>query len=89
MIAALALMLAAGSGCGDDSPEPTTKKPKRSKAVGDCAGAECRVKVTCKSGRVYVRTGPAPVRIRTSNSLLRTTIIADFAGSKDDSVIRC
>ncbi len=71
---------------GGDSSKPS-KKPPRNSAKADCAGAECRVRIVCK-GRVYIRLGPAPVRIRTSNSALRTTIIADFAGPKD-AVVRC
>jgi hypothetical protein len=44
--------------------------------------------VTC-NGRVSVLLGPAPVQIRTSKRVLRTTIVADFAGSSHDQVVRC
>jgi hypothetical protein len=76
----------AASACGgDDSP----KKPApRNSAIAKCAGHECRVRVRC-NGRLSVLLGAAPVRIRTSKSLLRTTIVADFAGSRDDYVVRC
>ncbi|MEY2517464.1 MAG: hypothetical protein QOJ89_4822 [bacterium] len=76
------------SGCiVNDEP----KKPdaaKRNKAVARCSGDECRVRVTC-NGRVSVLLGPAPVQIRTSKRVLRTTIVADFAGSSHDQVVRC
>jgi hypothetical protein len=45
------------------------------------------VRIVCK-GTVYVRLGPAPVRIHTLDSALRSTIVADFAGPHD-AVIRC
>jgi hypothetical protein len=77
---ALATLTACG---GDDSSKPLP----RNSAKARCAGAECRVRIVCK-GRVYVRLGPAPVAIRTRDSALRTTIIADFAGPKD-AVVRC
>jgi len=44
--------------------------------------------VICK-GRVQLRYGAAPVRIRTAKSALVTTIVVDFAGSRHDAVIRC
>jgi hypothetical protein len=87
-IAALAFMTMSGCGFGDKAKEEP-RKVTRSKAKARCAGAECRVRVTCARGRVYVRVGPAPVRIRTSDTLLRTTIVIDFAGSRANSVIRC
>ena len=74
------------SACGGgDSPK---KPPPRNSAIAKCAGHECRVRVMC-NGRRSVLFGAAPVRIRTSKSLLRTTIIADFAGSRDDFAVRC
>jgi len=83
----LALALGTLSACGGGDSDKSSKKPPRNSAKARCAGAECRVRIVCK-GRVYVRVGPAPVAIRTSNSALRTTIIADFAGPKD-AVVRC
>ena len=56
--------------------------------MAKCAGAECEVRVTCK-GKVKRRVGPAPVNVRTSKTALRTTIYADFAGSRHDATIRC
>jgi hypothetical protein len=75
------------SACGDGNSDTSSKKPPRNSAKARCAGAECRVRIVCK-GRVYVRVGPAPVAIRTRDSALRTTIVADFAGPKD-AVVRC
>jgi hypothetical protein len=72
------------SACGGDKP---TKAPSRNSAVAHSVGHECRVRVKC-NGRVYIRRGAPPVRIRTSKAILRTTIIIDFAGP-DDAVIRC
>ena len=83
----IALALGTVAACGGSGSDESSKKPPRNSAKARCAGAECRVRIVCK-GRVYVRLGPAPVAIRTSNSALRTTIIADFAGSKD-AVVRC
>jgi hypothetical protein len=74
------------SGCGD-TRTPAGKAP-RSSAVARCTGAECRVRIRCK-GKLHIRRGPAPVSIRTSKTALVTTIIADFAGSKNDALIRC
>ena len=76
------------SGCGvNDEPKAPSKRPASS-AVAKCAGYECRVRVTCK-GRVQMRYGPAPVRVRTRKSALVTTFFADFAGSRNDATIRC
>ena len=80
-----AVVVAVGCGGGDSSKQPAHP---RNSAVARCAGAECRVRVRC-NGRLSVLFGAAPVRIRTSKTLLRTTIIADFAGSRDDFVVRC
>jgi len=86
---AVALAFVVLSGCvRDEPPKRSTTSPPRNKAVARCAGQECRVRVTCK-GRVSVRLGAAPVRVRTSNTALRTAIFLDFAGSRDDVVIRC
>jgi hypothetical protein len=76
------------SGCIVNDEPKKPDKAKRNKAVAKCAGAECRVRVTC-NGRVSVLLGPAPVQIRTSKRVLRTTIVADFAGSSHDQVVRC
>ena len=84
---AVALALVTASGCGDGEAKKPAKKP-RSSAVAKCAGYECRVRVICK-GRLYVRIGPAPVKVHTSTTPFRTTIVSDFAGSRNDSVIRC
>jgi hypothetical protein len=81
-----ALVCGALSGCGE--PDKAPAKRTRDSAIAKCTGNVCRVRVTCK-GRVSVRPGAAPVRIRTSKSALVTTIILDFAGSRDDTVIRC
>jgi hypothetical protein len=83
----VALALGTLTACGGSGSDTSSKKPPRNSAKARCAGAECRVRIVCK-GRVYIRLGPAPVRIHTSDSALRTTIIADFAGTKD-AVIRC
>ncbi len=83
----IALALGTLAACGGGDSDKSSKKPPRNSATVHCAGAECRVRIVCK-GRVYVRLGPAPVAIRTSNSAFRTTIVADFAGSKD-AVVRC
>ena len=84
-----ALCVIAISACGlGESDKPPASGGPRDSAVADCAGNECRVRVVCK-GRVYIRRGTAPVRIRTSKSPLTTTIVADFAGSREDAVIRC
>ena len=85
-IAAL-LALVATPGCGGGDPSKPAQRPRNS-AVADCAGHECRVRVMC-NGRRSVLLGAAPVSVRTSRSLLRTTIVADFAGSADDFVVRC
>lgn len=79
------------TGCGivNDEPNKPDKNAKRDKAVADCAGNECRVRITCRSGVVHVLIGPAPVSVRTSKRVLRSTITADFAGSSSDKVIRC
>lgn len=83
----VALACAALTGCGGgDSDEPPSKRVRDS-AKANCKGNECTVRFTCK-GRVTIRRGAAPVRIRSSKSALVTTIIADFAGSRD-AVIRC
>jgi len=74
-------------GCAGDAPKEPGKRP-RSKAAATCVGAECRVRVTCK-GKVYVRVGPAPVDVRSSTTALRTSITADFAGTRHDALIRC
>jgi hypothetical protein len=83
----VALALGTMSGCRGDSPKSAPKAHSRNSAVARCAGAECRVRIVC-NGRVYVRLGAAPVRIHTARSAFRTTIIADFAGSRD-AVVRC
>ena len=83
----VALASATLAACGGGDSSKSSKKPPRNSAKARCAGAECRVRIVCK-GKVYVRVGPAPVRIRTSDTALRTTIIADFAGPKD-AVVRC
>jgi hypothetical protein len=85
--AATIVALAIVSGCGGDKASPPAAHPPN-RAVGRCAGHECRVRVTC-NGRVSVLLGAAPLRLRTSKSALRTTIVADFAGSHDDTVVRC
>jgi hypothetical protein len=82
----VALAVATAAGCGGG--EPSKPAHRRSSAVADCAGYECRVRVSC-NGRISVLRGAAPVSIRTSKSALRTTVIADFAGSHDDAVVRC
>ena len=82
-----AIVVALLPGCVDDEPRKPAKKP-RSSAVAKCAGYECRVRVICK-GKRYVRIGPAPVKVRTKSTAFRTTIVSDFAGSRNDSVIRC
>ena len=46
------------------------------------------MRIVCK-GKLHVRIGPAPVDIRTQKTALTTTIIADFAGSKNDAMVRC
>jgi hypothetical protein len=85
----LAVALVTTSGCGvNDSPKKPTKSRARTSAVAHCAGAECRVRVKCK-GRIYVRVGPAPVQVRTTTSALRTSVIADFAGSRNDAIVQC
>lgn len=85
----LGVALVTASGCGvNDSPKQPDKARPRNSAVAHCAGDECKVRVRCK-GRVYVRFGAPPVRIRTFKTALTTSILADFAGSRDDSVIRC
>ena len=76
------------SGCFVNDEPKKPDKAKRNKAVANCSGAECRVRVTC-NGRVSVLLGPAPVQIRTSKKILQTTIVADFAGSSRDQVVRC
>jgi len=76
------------SGCIVNDEPKKPDKGKRNKAVARCAGGECRVRVTC-NGRVSVLLGPAPVQIRTSKKILQTTIVADFAGSSRDQVVRC
>ena len=83
----VALALGTLAACGGSDSDTTSKKPPRNSAKARCAGSECRVRIVCK-GRVYVRLGLAPVRIHTSNTPFRVTIIADFAGPKD-AVIRC
>jgi hypothetical protein len=87
VVAALGLTTMSACG-GGESPKPSTTGTPRDAAVANCAGNECRVRVRCK-GHVYVRRGSAPVRIRTSKTALSTTIIADFAGSREDAMIRC
>jgi hypothetical protein len=83
----IALVLGTLSACGGGDSDKPSKQGPRNSAKARCAGAECRVRIVCK-GRVYVRVGPAPVAIRTRDTVLRTTIIADFAGPKD-AVVRC
>jgi hypothetical protein len=83
----VALAVATASGCGGGG-EPSKPAHRRTSAVADCAGYECRVRVSC-NGRISVLLGAAPVSVRTSKSALRTTVIADFAGSHDDAVVRC
>lgn len=85
----VALACASVSGCGvnDDPKTPSGDRPRDS-AKATCAGAECRVRVTCK-GEVKVVVGPAPVEIRTSKSALRSAVLADFAGTGHDQTIRC
>jgi hypothetical protein len=84
-----AIALATASGCGvDDAPKSPSKSAARSSAKARCAGAECRVRIVCK-GKVHVRLGPAPVRVRTSKTALVTSFYADFAGSASDVEIRC
>jgi hypothetical protein len=87
IVVALALVTMSGCGSGD-SPRPSTTARHRSSAVAHCAGTQCTVRVICK-GRRSVRLGAAPVRIRTWKSAFRTSIIVDFAGSREDVVIRC
>jgi hypothetical protein len=84
--AAIACATAAGCGVDDEPKSPTKRAPSSAKAR--CAGAECRVRVVCK-GKVHVRVGPAPVSIRTNKTALRTNVLADFAGSSHDAVVRC
>jgi hypothetical protein len=84
-----ALAGSAAGGCGvDDAPKSPSKSAARSFAKARCAGAECRVRIVCK-GKVHVRLGPAPVRVRTSKTALVTSFYADFAGSASDVEIRC
>jgi hypothetical protein len=85
-----AILLASLSmtGCIVNDEPKKPDKAKRNKAVARCSGDECRVRVTC-NGRVSVLLGPAPVQIRTSKRVLRTEIVADFAGSSHDQVVRC
>ena len=87
IVASLGVTTVSACGIGGSSDSPTTTAP-RNAAVADCAGNVCRVRLTCK-GRLYIRRGTAPVRIRTAKSALKTTIIADFAGSGHDAVITC
>ena len=87
LAAAVVLMAASACGGGESDKPPASKAP-RDRAIADCAGNECRVRVRCK-GRNYVRRGTAPVDIRTSKTALTTTIVADFAGSRHDAMIRC
>ena len=89
LIGALALVTMTGCGIVDDEPQKPDSKPTRSKAKADCAGGECRVRITCASGRVHVLIGPAPVRVSTQSTALLTTMTADFAGSRHDKLIRC
>ncbi|MCA1683869.1 MAG: hypothetical protein LC708_01885 [Actinobacteria bacterium] len=85
----LALMAMPGCGIVNDEPKKPDKNAKRSKAKVDCAGSECRVRITCRSGRRHVLIGPGPVSVRTTTTALRTTLTVDFAGSRDDKLIRC
>jgi hypothetical protein len=88
-VIAIALGSVSLAGCFvNDDPQKPDKPGARSRASARCAGYECRVRVTCK-GHVSVLLGPAPVDVRTRRTLLQTTIVADFAGSKDDRVVRC
>ncbi len=89
LIGALALVAVTGCGIVDDEPRKPASKPTRTKAKVDCAGAECRVRIACASGRVHVLIGPAPVRVSTQKTALVTTLTADFAGSRHDKLIRC
>ncbi|HEV7807003.1 MAG TPA: hypothetical protein VGO80_14365 [Solirubrobacteraceae bacterium] len=82
----VALALASASGCGGGKSSKSAHP--RNSAIARCAGHECRVRVSC-NGRISVLFGAAPVRVRTSKSALRTTVVADFAGSRDDAVVRC
>lgn len=84
----VALAFAAASGCGvDDEPKKPSKRAPSS-AVATCAGYECKVRIKCK-GKVYLRFGPAPVKVNTAKTALRTTVYADFAGSSQDAEVRC
>jgi hypothetical protein len=102
---ALLVVLAAVSagGCGgDDAPKPataarTTATAPISRSGGSdtstavstsCADATCAVHATC-NGADHVRSGPGPVKTRSSSTDGTTTIVLDFAGSARDSVIRC
>ncbi len=89
--AAIAALAITTTGCAivDDAPKKPDGSARPSTAEADCAGYECRVRVTCRGGRRYVRIGPAPVRVTSNNAILQTRITVDFAGSRDDSVIRC
>jgi hypothetical protein len=102
---ALLVVLAAvsASGCGgDDAPKPATAAPTTataptarssgsdtSTAVSTgCADGTCTVHARC-NGANHVRSGPGPVKTRSSSTDGTTTIVLDFAGSARDSVIRC
>jgi hypothetical protein len=88
IVVALACALLSGCGSGDSDDPPSKDARARNAAKANCKGNECKVRFTCK-GRVTIRRGAAPVRIHSSRSALVTTIIADFAGSRDDVVVRC
>jgi hypothetical protein len=98
---ALLVVLAAlsASGCGgDDAPKPATAATAPTARSGgsdtstavstSCAGGTCTVHATC-NGADHVRSGPGPVKTRSSSTDGTTTIVLDFAGSARDSVIRC
>lgn len=84
---ALALVATAGCGVNDEPKSPDTSKPRNS-AKARCVAGECSVRVICK-GKLSVVVGPAPVKIRTRDTALRTSVVADFAGSDYDATVRC
>jgi hypothetical protein len=88
LTAATVLVVLAASGCAVNDQPKSPSKQARSSAKARCVGQECRVRVICK-GTLHIRVGSRPVRIRTSKTVLRTTIFVDFAGSRDDATIRC
>lgn len=99
-----ALAALGASACGaDDAPKPsttavrTTATAPAARSGGSdtstatstsCRNGSCTVRATCK-GAVHVRSGPGPVKTRSSSVDDRTSIVLDFAGSVRDSVVRC